>query len=144
MSEIKILTKEEIEELLLEGTIAELYVKKKIDDKKFECEITYLPPQQKSVWKIDVWNCHGVLKKASWGLGYGSKYEDEKIKWEDVGWFTIPLKKSARITEKEREKIEEILANALENVGGAINWSGFYPFHEIKKIKNILGDRLYE
>jgi len=140
----EILTQKEIEKLLFEGTIAELHVKKKIDDERFECEITYLPPQQKSIWKIDVWNCHGVLKKAEWELGYGSKTEDEEIKWEDVGWFTIPLKKSARITKKERKKIEEILANALESVGGAINWSGFYPFYEIDKIKKILEERLYD
>jgi len=138
-NEVKILTKKEIEKML--RNIAEIYVRKKIDDEKFECEVTY---SQVDDWSIDVWNCHGVLKKAEWGLGYGSEPENEKIKWEDVGWFTIPLKKNARITKKERKKIEEILFNALDNVGGAINWSGFYPFYEIDKIKKILGERLYD
>jgi len=146
--EIKVLTNEEIDKMLMEGGIEQLYIRKKIDENKFECEITWLPNAEelKTTWKIDVWNCHGVLKKAEWGLGYGSMPDISPAgKYVDIGYFSIPVKHDVELTDEESEKLSKLLFEIIDR-NGMINMSGFYPVkdEDIEKIKEIIGDKLYE
>jgi len=98
-----------------------------------------------SNWVLDVWDCHGVLKKVAWGVGYGTK---EKIdgEWVDIGYFSIPLKKGTTITEEEKEKVKEILWEVIRYWDGGINISGFYtvPAHLLEELKSVLGSKLVE
>jgi len=141
-----VVSPEEINDLLQDNRILEIYVNKKIGD-KYELIVTYKPDADKfSEWSIDVWNCHGVLKKTKWGLGYGSTPElPESAEWKDIGYFSIPVVKGSDVSEMEVEKIEKILFDVLHDRGGAINMSGFYPVfkEEMEKIQKILKDRLY-
>ena len=89
-----------------------------------------------SGWLVDVWNCRGVLKPCGFE-GYGNQddgilrfLEEQrpgmKHRWEDVGWFTIPVPANAVLTRRQRRRINSILAEEVERLG-AINQSGFYP-----------------
>ena len=149
MKEMKILTEKEIKKLLIEGDVEEIYIRKKIDENKFEVEITWLPSEllesMKTTWKIDVWNCHGVLKKTEWGLGYGNKPDISPAgKYVCIGYFSIPVRADTELTE-EGKKLEGILFEVI-NRHGMINRSGFYPVpdKDIEKIKEIIGNKLYD
>ena len=91
-------------------------------------------------WIIDVWNCHGVLKRRE-DAGYGGVPEEEGVSWVDLGWFTIPMPTCLKISliKEQNEKIERILFDVIERKG-AINISGFYPVFstDLKKIENII------
>ncbi|MDI6708618.1 MAG: hypothetical protein QME47_06015 [Candidatus Thermoplasmatota archaeon] len=82
-------------------------------------------------WMIDIWNCHGVLKKEEWGVGkdYVPNLNKEKIKMENIGYFSIPVPVGEKLSKKQKKAIEEVLFNAV-NREGAINMSGFYSLLE--------------
>jgi len=84
---------------------------------------------------VDVWDCHGILKNASWGLGYGCKPDVSKLgfKWVNIGYFTIPLPKNyPKLTAKKKEQVEQVLFTAIQRNGG-INMSGWYDFLSIDR-----------
>lgn len=149
--EIKVLSQEEINRMLIQNEgIEQIRIIKKVGDNKFKCEITRLSEAElrklKTEWKIDVWNCRGVLKKAVWGLGYGSTPDiSPKGRYIDIGYFIIPIKKDADLTNEECGRLQELLFEII-NRNGMINMSGFYPVEkeDIKRIKEIIGNKLYE
>jgi len=85
-----------------------------------------------TVWCLDVWDCHGVLKMREWGVGCGCKPElPENLMWLDIGFFTIPIPKNEQNLWDERlkNKVDKLLMRILTDNGGAINWSGIYPVY---------------
>jgi len=96
-------------------------------------------------WVVDVWNCHGVLKQDTWGVGYGS-IPPAPCVWVDLDWFTVPVREGADLTAEEAEGVQELLSDILEHRGGALNISGFYPVYddELEQIRERLGGKLFE
>jgi len=85
----------------------------------------------KIAWVIDVWDCHGVLKKQSWGVGRGCMPELPKgFEWRVIGegWFSLPIKKDMELSESQEKMIEKVLFEAV-NRYGMINKSGIYPVY---------------
>jgi len=80
---------------------------------------------------VDVWDCHGVLKNSNWGIGYGCTPDITKLglRWEKVGYFTIPLPKDyPELNEDVKKQVEQVLFEAVQR-NGAINISGWYDFY---------------
>ncbi len=145
--EERILTHEELQDLLRKGIVKEIYVEEVLEPgKKYRCVVDFFEGYEEwSNWRIDVWNCRGVLKPVE-HCGYGSKPEIEGLEWFSVGYFSIPLKKGEKIDNETAEKIEKILFEELDYHGGAINWSGFYPVRHqtMTRLKLILKGKLFE
>jgi len=81
-----------------------------------------------SGWVLDVWDCRGTLKPLEAGVGYGSLFQLPKgWRWYRGQWFSFPVPRGTRVTQKRRAEIEKILYDVLESNGGAINISGWYP-----------------
>jgi len=88
----------------------------------------YLP----TPWVIDVWDCHGVLKRREWGVGYGCKPQlPDGLEWLEVGSFSIPIKSDEKAiwNDRVKRKLNNLLFAILEENDGAINWSGIYPVY---------------
>jgi len=89
----------------------------------------FLALDGKTAWVIDVWDCHGVLKQRSWGIGKGCTPElPKELEWKNIGegWFTIPVQYGIELDEKQEDLIEEVLFEVV-NRNGMINRSGIYP-----------------
>lgn len=140
----EILSKEEIVRLLESGKVLEIYVRRRFND-KYECEVTWNPhADELSEWVIDVWNCHGVLKRRAWGVGYGAVPQQD-CEYVDIGYFSIPVRKGSKLSEEEAKRLEEALSEVVWR-HGAINMSGFYPVlkEDLAKIKEIIRNKLFE
>jgi len=86
-----VMTEQEIIEALSGGAVGEVEVLEQVDDGRYRVKVTPSPHSADlSGWVVDVWNCHGVLKRRTWGVGYGS-IPPAPCVWVDLDWFTIPL-----------------------------------------------------
>jgi len=141
-----VMTDQEIIEALSGGAVGEVEVLERLDDGRYRVKITPSPHSADlSGWVVDVWNCRGVLKRRTWGVGYGS-IPPAPCVWVDLGWFTVPVREGADLTDEESAEVVDLLFDVLDHRGGALNMSGFYPVseEEIEQVRERLGDKLFE
>lgn len=142
------MTEKEIKDLFDSESVESVYIKKGVGD-KIRVRIEKLTDEEirlrKTEWKVDIWDCHGILKKAEWGLGYGSKPDLKNGEWIDIGWFSVPVKHNKKLTEKEKERAGKVIGKIVDK-RGMINMSGFYPVtdEDFVEIKKILKDKILE
>ena len=76
---------------------------------------------------INVWDCHGTLV-----------IDDKEEETESIGYFSVPKR---IITNENKDKLEKLLWQVLEDNGSAINMSGIYYLDKehLEELEKLIG-----
>ncbi|MCS7106203.1 MAG: hypothetical protein NZ942_02725 [Candidatus Aenigmarchaeota archaeon] len=99
--------------------------------------------EEMSGWAIFVWDCHGTVRPLD-----AEDYKSVKAeaKYVKVGYFSVPVPRETRETEKLKEELEKWCWKVLSAAGGAINWSRVYhiTLQELSELSEIVSKFIEE